>query len=291
MARRTRLINGKGNWEAEPPTGASDADLYQLANDFIPQGGVVDLAGGDAEVTEADTPARSVKVAAGTIYVPNSSWVQNSDEPRYYQIIGDADEVLSLSTNSSGSTRIDKIAQKIDKVTAPNDEATNVSPLVVIEGTPGAGVPATPADHEALASVSLADGYATVTNAMITDLRRQVYLDSKQSLVQGGFTTLADGATITLDLATGIRKFRVTLGGNRDIVFANPKQGDAFYLRITNDGTARTPDWPGTITWIGIEDDPDMADYVEAGKVGAFMFICTNAITPAYDAFFLGAEE
>jgi hypothetical protein len=291
MSRTVRLINGKGDWTDVPPTGASDADLYQLANDFIPQGGVVDLAGGDALVTESDTPGHSVKVAKGTIYVPNSSWIANSTQPKFYQVVADAVETVTIPTNSSGSTRVDLVAQKIDKVTDPNDDATNVSPLVRIAGTPGDGAPSLPADHELLATLTLPDGYSAVTNSMISDDRRQVYIDAKYETVNKGFVDLVDAGTINIDLATKKNKFRVTFGGNRTFTVSNAKEGDTFYLRLKNDATARTPVWFAGITWIGIEDDPDMADYVALNKVGAFVFVCTTDDGDEFDGFFLGAQE
>lgn len=291
MSRTVRLINGKGDWEATPPTGATDADLYQLSNDFIPHGGVVDLDGGDALVEEKDTPGFGVKVRKGTIYVPNSSWIQNSTEPKFYQVVGDIDEDIAVSTNSSGDERIDLIAQKIDKVTAPNDDADNVGPLVVIPGTPGAGAPALPNNHELLATLTLPDGYAAVTTAMIEDNRRQVYLETK-SFINAGFDELTDGATITIDLiATKKRKFFVdTLGGNRTFVFDNAKEGETIYLKIHNDSSARSPVF-SNITWFGIEASPNIADYLDANKWGAFLFVCNNADTQSFDGYFLGATE
>lgn len=291
MSRTVRLIQGKGDWGAQPPTGASDADLYQLANDFIVQAGVVNLSGGDALVTETAPIGFKVKIAKGTIYVLNSSWVANSNVPRFYQVVGDADEELTIPTNSSGSTRIDLVAQKIDKITAPNDQATNVSPIVRIAGTPGAGAPTLPNDHELLATLTLADGYAAVTNAMITDNRKQVYLETKD--INSGFQTLTDSATITINLnSTRKRKFiTAAIAGNRNITISNAKEGESIYIKILNDGTPRSPVFTNTVKWIGIENNPLMADYVDANKIGAFLFICTNATTQAFDGYFLGAEQ
>lgn len=291
MSRTVRLIQGKGDWAATPPTGASDADLYQLANDFIVQAGVINKDGNDALVTETSPTGFKVKIAKGTIYVQNSSWIANSNVPKFYQIVADADEELNIATNSSGSTRVDLIAQKIDKITAPNDQATNVSPLVVVQGTPGAGAPALPNDHELLATLSLADGYAAVTNAMITDNRKQVYLETKD--INAGFQTLTDSATITINLSsTRKRKFIVSpIAGNRNITITNAKEGDAIYLKLVNDGTPRSPVFTNTMKWIGIENNPLMADYVDANKIGAFLFICTNQTTQAFDGYFLGAEQ
>lgn len=287
--KKVRLIQGKGDWTSSPPTGASDADLYQLSNDFIVQGGVLDLDGGDALVTELDTPEYKVQIAKGTIYVLNSAWTQNSHEPKFYQVVSDAVEELDITTNSSGSTRVDLVALKIDKVTTPNDDGDNVVPFVVIEGTPGAGAPALPDDHELLATLTLPDGYAAVTNSMIADGRKQIYLETRD--INNGFLDLVDGSTITIDLSQKKRKFRVTLAGNRTFAVTNPKLGDTFYLRLTNDSTARTPNWFSNITWIGVEDDPDMANYVSANKVGGWLFICTDEDTPSFDGYFLGAEE
>lgn len=101
-----------------------------------------------------------------------------------------------------------------------------------------------------------------------------------------------DASTITFDLADGDnRKFRVTLGGNRTLAVSNPRLGQVFMLRLKNDGTARVPTWFANITWIGIEDDPDMSDYVAANKTGVFVFICTDDDPASFDGFFLGAEE
>lgn len=291
MSRTIRLIQGKGDWTATPPTGASDADLYQLANDFIVQGGVVDLDGGDALVSEIAIPAYKVKIAKGTLYVPNASWIKNSNEPRFYQVVGDVDEELNISTNSSGDVRVDLVLQKIDKITAPNDEATNVSPIVKVEGTPGAGAPAIPSDHLLLATLTLPDGYAAVTNSMITDNRQQVYLETKD--INSGFLVVADASPIVLNLdTTRKRKFRVSpIAGNRTLSIINAKEGEAVYIEFVNDSTSRSPVWPTLVKWIGIEDDPAMADYVDPLKTGAFMFVCTDEATQTFDGYFLGAEE
>lgn len=113
-------------------------------------------------------------------------------------------------------------------------------------------------------------------------------------VVNSTWIDLVDGATITLNLASGDnRKFRVTLGGNRTFAISNPLLGQVFMLRITNDGTPRVPVWFSGITWMGIENNPDMSDYVAANKTGVFVFVCTDATggSENYDGYFLGAEE
>lgn len=290
MSRTLRLINGKGDWEDTPPTGATDSDLYHLGNDFIVQGGVVDLEAGDALVTESDTPGFSVKVQKGIIYVENSAWLHASNVPRFYQVVGDSDDTVAVPTNSSGSTRVDLICQKIDKITPPNDDADNVAPLVRVAGTPGAGAPAVPDDHLLLATLTLPDGYSAVTNDMIEDNRQQVYLETKD--INGGFTEVADTANITINLGTTkIRKFLVgPLTANRNFNLTNPKKGDVVYVVFENDSTARSPQWQFDAEWYGIENDPAMADYVDASKKGSFLFVW-DEINEVFQSYFLGAVE
>ncbi len=272
MARKVRLINGKGDWEATPPTGASDADLYQLANDFVEQGGVINKTGGDGEVTELDTPGMSVKVKKGTIYVENSSWVPNSFEPRFYQVVADADEEIAISTNSSGSTRVDLVCQSVDKITEPNDDGSNVTPLVIVEGDPGEGTPDLPNDHELLAVLTLPDGTtAAVTDDMIdTDVRRQVFLNP--GAINAGFVIAADGATITLDLQDGKRdKFFTTPTANRSIAFANAPVGKYFSLYVEQgSGGNKAYTFADSILWTE-NTVPDRA--TTAGAIDVYVFV------------------
>lgn len=112
--------------------------------------------------------------------------------------------------------------------------------------------------------------------------------------VNSPWIDLADNTTIDLDFNSGAnRKFRVTIAGNRTFTFSNVLEGQVIMLRITNDATPRTPVWFSGITWIGIEDDPDMATYVEASKTGVFIFVCTDDTGAAetFDGYFLGAQE
>lgn len=111
-------------------------------------------------------------------------------------------------------------------------------------------------------------------------------------VVNSTWVDLADAATINIDLADGDnRKFRTTLGGNRTFTVSNPRLGQPFTLRLTNDGTARKPTWFAGITWIGIDDNPDMSTLVAASKTGSFLFICTNEETPTFDGYFLGDQK
>lgn len=63
--------------------------------------------------------------------------------------------------------------------------------------------------------------------------------------------TNSDGATVTMDFATGTWH-RVTLGGNRTLAFSNGKDGGKYAVELIQDATGgRTVSWPATVKWPG----------------------------------------
>lgn len=64
------------------------------------------------------------------------------------------------------------------------------------------------------------------------------------------FQTATDGATVTLDAATGYN-WKVTIAGNRALAVSNAQDGDIITLYITQDSTgSRTMTWPGGTVWV-----------------------------------------
>ena len=95
--------------------------------------------------------------------------------------------------------------------------------------------------------------------------------------------TDSDGATVTFDLDAG-NIHTVTLGGNRILALSNPDTGQAFVLRLVQDGTgSRTVTWFSTIRWAG-GTAPTLT--TTASKADVFGFICTGSNT--YDGFIVG---
>lgn len=269
---RVRIINGKGDWGAEPPTGADDHDLQTFVNDFVSAGGVLDLAGGDALVEESDTPGMSVKVGAGTIYVENSSWVENSLEPRHFVVVRDSETTgVTIASNPSGSTRYDLICQEVDKVTTPNDTASNVCPITVFQGTPGAGIPSTPNDMELLAVVEVASGETSITTAEISDERRQIQINLPA--FQSPMQEVADAATVTFDLENGVyNKFLVAITAPRTLAVSNVPVGIPFMVSIQQDGGGGDGvTWWANILWQDGEA-PDFSGSAD-GAYDTFGFI------------------
>jgi len=165
-------------------TNATEGDVRGNINDLLIQGGIIDAD--HLLVSEADTPAMEVKVAPGIFYVPNSSWTEFSYEIRFWDGLLDAEEIVSISSNPSGSTRIDLIAVKVDTTVVSDANSSNVASIVVVEGTPGAGAPATPANHLKLAEVTVASGATSITNANISDSRTYI----KMSLIAPTISSL-----------------------------------------------------------------------------------------------------
>lgn len=159
--------------------GATEGDIRGSFSDIIDVVGVKDLAGGHCLVTQNSPAAMSVLVAPGVVYIPNSDYDElDSNEPKFYEAIIDAEAEVAIGENTSGSTRIDLICVKIDKTITPDKHASNIATLVAVAGTPGAGTPATPDNHYVLATVAVANGASTILNANITSTRVQSKIDS-----------------------------------------------------------------------------------------------------------------
>ncbi len=171
MGNTVRIRNGMSN--------ATEGDILGNASDVIKDLGVVDLAGGHLLVTEDSPKGMTVQVAGGIVYVPNSNYDElDSDTPKFYPVVGSA-EVLNIDSNVSGSTRYDIVCMKVDKTIMPDPDADNIATKVVVKGTPGAGVPATPANHYKLAEIEVVNGETEIENSMITDTRAQVTVDGR----------------------------------------------------------------------------------------------------------------
>lgn len=189
MGNTVRIRNGMSN--------ATEGDILGNASDIIKDLGVVDLAGGHLLVTEDSPKGMTVQVAGGIVYVPNSNYDElDSDTPKFYPVVC-SPEVVTIDNNVSGSTRYDLICVKVDKTIVPDPDADNIATKVVVKGTPGAGIPTTPANHYKLAEIEVVNGETEIENSMITDTR-------VQSLLNADFITITPSTSTNLTgLLTG----------------------------------------------------------------------------------------
>ena len=103
---------------------------------------------------------------------------------------------------------------------------------------------------------------------------------TKQNLVSN-----TDGATITFDLDTG-NIHTVTLEGNRTLALSNVDVGQAFMVRLVQDGTgSRTITWFSTIKWSG-GVAPTLS--TTGSDVDLIGFICTGS--GQYDGIVIDQE-
>lgn len=113
---------------------------------------------------------------------------------------------LSFAANSSGSTRIDVVVLTADYA-APSVR------LAVVQGTPAAGVPSLTQTGSGtsglwqipLAYVTLTNGYASITAAMITDWRSFANMPARvaSNIVNNAVAALEHGAIVIRDTSGG----------------------------------------------------------------------------------------
>lgn len=193
--------------------GANEGHIEGFIDDMIEGvvGGVRDLTNGQLLVTENSPAAMNVLVANGVVYVPNSTYDANViTKTKFWRVTVKDETAKTIGANSSGSTRIDLICVKVDKTIEPNEYASNVATVIVVAGTPGAGVPATPADHYKLAEVTVANGASSIVTANIAD--RRVQLQLKDEFTSYYYAADAGGDDTYVGTIEGISSYAQILG-------------------------------------------------------------------------------
>lgn len=233
MAHYVTSINGMGSAIIDGlnvvTEGMRAEDHMHFSEDFIDVEGV--RGASDFLVTQRGAGAnKSVDVAGGVGYVLNSSYsALSATNTRFWRDKMTATENVVIADNASGNPRIDVIALEIDTGASPDDEATNVGQLVVIQGTPAASptAPSLDANQIKLAQVAVANGFTSITNANITDYRKisQVKLNdvdngwlytNEQLVYVSSSSIKIVGVDRTSKYGVGTRlKFTQTTGGTK----------------------------------------------------------------------------
>jgi len=286
MAINVRIRNGMCPDPTTGEGGATEGDIRGSFSDIIDVIGVKDLAGGHALVTQNSPAAMSVLVAPGIVYVPNADYDElDSNEPKFYEAIIDAEDEVAIAENTSGSTRIDLICVKVDKTITPDEHASNIATLVAVAGTPGAGAPTLPDNYAKLAEVEVANGASTIVNADITSTRVQSKIDfdflpkatglAYQCIINGGFTVNQRGYVSNATLAAGVYghdRWKAGAGGG-DYTFTQLAQATTITIKtgksliqVIEDknviGGTYTLSWTGTAqARFGIDSATPSGDY------------------------------
>ena len=264
MSVKVRIRNGM-----EPDGygngGVSEGDYRGSTSDIINGGGVVDKDGGHALVHEASSPGMSVVVDPGVVYIENAAFDEtDSDSIKAWEAViagNTASRTLAISSNSSGQTRIDLICVAFDPGEDPDSEASDVAELIVVNGTPGSGVPATPDYYTALGKVTVANGETEITNAEITDLRTQIKFNSQfiPDTLTGIRTTkkvvaITSSATPSPNCDTADIFDITALAAAAAIAnpTGTPVDGQTLIFRIKDNGTARALTWGTDYREVGV---------------------------------------
>jgi len=255
--------------------GATEGDIRGSFSDIIDVVGVKDLAGGHCLVTENSPQGLSVLIADGIVYIPNADYDElDSNEPKFYEAILKDIPALEIAENTSGSTRIDLACVKVDKTITPDEHASNISTAIIVQGTPGAGTPATPDNYLKLAEVEVANGAATIVNVDITDSRvqstiNQDYLETPVNEIIKNGITLDEITEPDTPAANKVIVYAKDVGGVSKLFF---KQDDGTEVEIGTGGGGSTDGWnDASETWEYVSvDDPTGIFRVNADVTGKY---------------------
>lgn len=212
MALVTSIQTGGVN---NHPTTSEEANA--LATDFVSEGivGTISNTLGVAPATGAfaanaqGTPDMTVAITAGVAYVTATPTSQASQT---FRVKLSANENVTISSNSSGSTKYDWIYVKLDatNLNAPNVAGDNAASLVTSRSTSQSTDDGTPPTYGyPIAVVTVSNGATSITNGNIRDTRANCVINQESSAVANGWTNL------------GYQPNTVTHNGNRsyDLVF------------------------------------------------------------------------
>ena len=192
-------------------TGATahpEDSVLQFTTDFIVSSGVVSRAAGTTHllVQAQASPDMTVKVKAGRAYIKGVG-------SNAYPVISDADTSVAISSNGSGSSRIDALVLYIDKSASANSDASNIAKLVIVQGT--TSTPNDSAIQSAvgasnpflrLANVTVGSGVTSITGGNIADTRVTARFQLSDLSVQDGMVDFEEQSTAPSAPSSGVER-------------------------------------------------------------------------------------
>jgi len=205
------LRGGTNNHE----TTSTEANSY--ATDFVSEGivssvgntGGVAPATGGFSVNAQGTPDMTVAVDAGTAYVTGTPSSQGSQT---FRVVNSASANVTISANSSGSTKYDWIYISLSaaNLNEPAVGADDVATLVASRSSSATTDDGTPPTYGyALAVVTVANGASSISNGSIRDLRAQTELNTGTSNAVSGWNSFAGAFTTATGYNSGNRSFTI----------------------------------------------------------------------------------
>jgi len=181
MSIVTGILTGGANAHQ---TTSEEANAW--ATDFISEGivGSVGSTNGIAPTTGSfsinaqGTPDMTIAVGSGTAYVTGTP---SSQASQTFRVKNSASSNVTISANSSGSTKYDWVYIKLDatKLNTPNTAGDDVATLVTSRSSSASSDDGTPPTYGyPLAVVTVANGASSITNSNIRDVRTQSTISS-----------------------------------------------------------------------------------------------------------------
>jgi hypothetical protein len=210
-------------------------------------------------VSQNGSPNMTVQVAAGDAVIPSAT-----NEGRYlaWETAATTGVTIGAAPVTVGQSRNDLVCLFTKDPAASGGTAGRVTSVVVVAGTAattGAQVdPSTPAFHLVLARVTVANGTAAITNAMITDLRSFATLNGEYVATANLNASAVTTAKIADDAVTAAKIAFSAVGSNELAA--------------------------GAVLEVNIANDAVTAQKIVAGAVGTTE-LATGAVTTAKYAF------
>ena len=211
MSLTVSIMSGNVN---SHPTTSEEAN--GLATDFVSEGiigsytntsGVAPMTGAFS-VNAQGTPDMTVAVGSGVAYVTGTPSSQNSQTFRVYN---SASENVTISSNSSGSTKYDWVYIKLDAtlLNAPTLAGTTTATLVTSRSTSNSSDDGTPPTYGyPIAVITVANGASSISNSVIRDLRTNANIGAVSGNNTGWISnSLPDVSSVTYN---GNRSYNVT---------------------------------------------------------------------------------
>lgn len=214
----------------------SSEEVNGLATDLVSEGVVgtitntsgVSPATGSFAVNATATPDANINISTGVAYVTGTPTSQNSQTLR---VKCSTTGTLAISANSSGSTKYDWIYIKLDatKMANPAVGADDVATIVASRSTSASADDGTPPTYGyPIAVVTVSNGFSTITNGNIRDIRTATSAATpnvSQNFSETSFDFVASGCVWSGDsyastLAASMTAGVVYIGGARVTVLA-----------------------------------------------------------------------
>lgn len=221
---------------------------------FVSTGGVgVDVSGASPFAVTTNGTNLSIDVASGWAWIANSTANKGM-----YSLYNDGSINCTVTSNLTGSNRLDRVVLRALDVTDGGD-ATNAASVYVIAG--GSVLPALPNNSISLASVLVPSGATTLSAGNIVDMRPRVTSNMLSTVMNGSHTGPLEKWNVSATSATSTVNIDITTAG---VWYYTSDASGNFTLNVRGNSSTT------------------LASMLSVGQAVTVVFACTNGATPYY---------